>query len=195
MLRSRFAGLVLACLGAYTLDAGAVTLDFQSLEHTDALQAYHGTSYTEQGFTIDAVSLYSNGTQYMDYEGSTALFFGNQGTIGTLSASSGSAFNLTSIDLAEVNPGTATVSFTGYLLGGGTVSQSFTLDGIQGGAGFQTFTFSGFTNLTHVEWKNEDPFHQFDNIVVSAVPAPAAIWLFASGLLGLIGAGRRRRTA
>jgi hypothetical protein len=30
---------------------------------------------------------------------------------------------------------------------------------------------------------------------VSAVPVPAAIWLFGSGLLGLIGISRRQRTA
>jgi hypothetical protein len=30
---------------------------------------------------------------------------------------------------------------------------------------------------------------------VSAVPVPAAVWLFASGLLGLVGIARRRKTA
>ena len=35
---------------------------------------------------------------------------------------------------------------------------------------------------------------KFDNIVVmgALIPVPAAVWLFASGLLGLIGIGRRR---
>jgi hypothetical protein len=31
--------------------------------------------------------------------------------------------------------------------------------------------------------------------VVSAVPVPAAAWLFGSGLLGLVGVARRRRAA
>ena len=31
-----------------------------------------------------------------------------------------------------------------------------------------------------------------DNVTVSAVPVPAAVWLFGSGLLGLVGVARRR---
>ena len=34
-----------------------------------------------------------------------------------------------------------------------------------------------------------------DNVVVSAVPVPAAVWLFGSGLLGLIGVARRKKAA
>ena len=33
------------------------------------------------------------------------------------------------------------------------------------------------------------------NVTVSAVPVPAAAWLFGSGLLGLVGVARRRRQA
>jgi len=33
----------------------------------------------------------------------------------------------------------------------------------------------------------------YDNINVSAVPVPAAVWLFGSGLLGLVGVARRRK--
>ena len=40
---------------------------------------------------------------------------------------------------------------------------------------------------------------QFDNITistdVSAVPVPAAVWLFGSGLLGLVGVARRKKAA
>jgi len=39
--------------------------------------------------------------------------------------------------------------------------------------------------------------HNMDDmrILTSAVPVPAAVWLFASGLLGLVGIARRRKTA
>ena len=40
----------------------------------------------------------------------------------------------------------------------------------------------------------EHDFAKFDNISVTAtvIPVPAAVWLFASGLLGLVGVARRR---
>jgi hypothetical protein len=190
-----WSGGLAAGLALLAFNTHAVTIDFQTLEHVDAAQAYHGTSYTEDGFTLSGVDWYSNGTLHADYRGSTALLFGNQGVPGTLAASGGGAFNLFSIDLAEVDPGTASVSFTGYLLGGGSVTQKFILDGSFGtGFGFQTFAFSGFTNVTSVVWSSADPFHQFDNIVASTVPIPAAAWLLGSGLLGLLGVARRRST-
>ena len=34
-----------------------------------------------------------------------------------------------------------------------------------------------------------------DNIVVSSVPLPAAVWLFGSGLLGLIGIAKSKKAA
>jgi hypothetical protein len=33
----------------------------------------------------------------------------------------------------------------------------------------------------------------FDNVSVSAVPIPAAVWLFGSGLLGILGVSRRKK--
>ena len=35
----------------------------------------------------------------------------------------------------------------------------------------------------------------FDNVTVGAVPLPPALWLFGSGLLGLIGVARRKNAA
>ena len=34
-----------------------------------------------------------------------------------------------------------------------------------------------------------------DNVTVSAVPVPAAVWLFGSGLVGLVGIARRKKAA
>ncbi len=44
----------------------------------------------------------------------------------------------------------------------------------------------------------ENDFSKFDNVVVTAdaavVPVPAAVWLFGSGLLSLVGIARRKTT-
>lgn len=50
------------------------------------------------------------------------------------------------------------------------------------------FSASGLQGLADESWG-------LDNVQVeiSAVPVPAAVWLFGSGLLGLIGLGRRKR--
>jgi len=70
------------------------------------------------------------------------------------------------------------------------LSVTFNLNGVFGD---ETFTFTGWDNLLYVEWVQEADFHQFDNIVVSVSSIPAAIWLFGSGLLGLIGIARRKK--
>ena len=68
-------------------------------------------------------------------------------------------------------------------------------------SGFETFVFgSGWHNLSSVNftdytYDNGSSFGllAFDNIVVTAVPIPAAVWLFGSGLLGLVGICRRTK--
>ena len=192
----RLSGVLCAVLCLLSFNVLAVQIDFEDLALPGTGSTPRGPSYSKDGFTISVANgeLYTHNSDDPGYRGSTAMYFGLQGVDGTLTANHGGAFTLKSIDLAEVNSGNAEFTFTGYLQGGGTVTRYVRLDGVytQGplGSGFETFDFTDFQNVTSVVWQNSKPFHQFDNIVVT--PIPAAVWLFGSGLLGLVGLARRR---
>jgi hypothetical protein len=64
-----------------------------------------------------------------------------------------------------------------YLGGGGCTEQESVIIALQDG---------GFDGPTEKGYKS-------DGLAVTSVPVPAAVWLFGSGLLGLVGVARRRR--
>lgn len=205
VLRKRMLAVALATaamgvgLGLAGEASADTVIDFESLRHDDASIMYHGATYSEDGFTLSAPGAFgfgTFGTLETRFSGSTALFNDTPGDTTTLTKDGGGAFDLLSIDIAELNGSVvADVTFIGTLSGGGTVSQTFTLDGVAFAA--ETFLFSGFTSVVSVAWDQEFPYHQFDNITiangVSVVPTPGA----AAGGMALLalGAIRRRRTA
>lgn len=190
--------LATTVLFASGMAAEATVIDFQSLEQNNSSVNSAGWNYSEDGYSLHNLggsqSFATFGTKEFRYAGSTALFNNTIGGGIELVADNGSAFDLTSIDLSELNGNnSANVTFVGTLLGGGTVSQTFTLDGT---LGFETFFFdSVFSDLLRVSWVQEGPFHQFDNIVINgakAVPAPGMFGLLGLGLFGMVFARRRK---
>ena len=88
-----------------------------------------------------------------------------------------------------------------FILGGGDVNQFST---IFGGNIFSSWSGSGdgVTFGQHLDFYGTiyalDDIHLADHsrfTNVSAIPVPAAVWLFGSGLLGLVGIAHRRKTA
>ncbi|MBS3964356.1 MAG: hypothetical protein KGZ80_07660, partial [Methylomonas sp.] len=75
------------------------------------------------------------------------------------------------------------------------VGDSFTLIRFDDGLADASDLSGVFAN---VQWSGFHPGLRFDvayhsnSLVVTAVPVPAAVWLFASGLLGVLTLGRRR---
>jgi PEP-CTERM motif len=188
------AGATLAILAPFQA-AQAVIIDFESLEQNNDLVNDVGFSYTEDGFTLDDLSLEFPfavfGTQETRFPGSTALFNNTIDGITRLTQNSGGLFDINSIQLTSLNGDTSvTVNFTGTKADSSTVTQSFTTDAIL--STLETFTFnSSFTDLVSVEWLQIEDFHQFDNINVTpsngeTVPEPSAmLGLLSLGLLGI----------
>ncbi|MEW8029365.1 MAG: hypothetical protein AB2792_08390 [Candidatus Thiodiazotropha sp.] len=102
-----------------------------------------------------------------------------------LTSADGSAFDLTSLQVFQSAQG---LNFTAD---GGAFLNSTDLGTIFFGPEFQDIT------LLRIDIPCRGPGAScrvtLDNIDVNPVPIPAAVWLFGSGLLGLIGLSRKRR--
>jgi hypothetical protein len=77
------------------------------------------------------------------------------------------------------------VSFDEYLSGSQYLNYTFVFNFADGAQNYET-TFNLNTTFTKKAWAVRDGD-------VGVVPVPAAIWLFGSGLLGLIGIARRKK--
>ena len=155
--------------GVVAFGASAQIIDFESLEHNDATVANHGSSYSEDGYTIndlDDANLSTFGTLESRYPGPTALFDDTiDGTV-ELVKDDGGIFSLISIDISRLNSaGPVSVTFIGELDGREVVTQTITTT-IDANT-LETFTFDpDFLAVDRVIWVQEAPFHQFDNINV-----------------------------
>jgi hypothetical protein len=184
-------------------NAAPVTIDFD-----DTLPTYFGlSSYQEDGFTLTSnvpdgtlidvndvvrgnLGILSGGTS------SQSLFWGENGSTSTISlaADNGANFDLLALDASSLANASGVLTLTGTLSGGGTTQQVLNLDG-----NLTTYSVSGLTGLSalDISFDGSTSFAPFDldNVQLSIVPLPAAVWLFASGLFGLAGWSRRRRRA
>ena len=129
----------------------------------------------------------------------------------TMTEIGGGLFNLDSFDFAGVKEDgviyEGNIGVTGIFGDGSSITQSFGSDGFVDGMtiggtdipDFQTFYVGeeGWYGLTSVTFTHTGNMlagsFAIDNIHVSAVPVPAAVWLFGSGLIGLTAVARRKK--
>jgi len=109
----------------------------------------------------------------------------------TMSKVEGQAFSLSSFDVSNIGfPVTGDTSFTvtGFFAGGGEISELVDLPLVAPITDYTNVVFSpAWSNLDRVEFGSAPILTAIalDNIIVTAVPVPAAAWLFGSALMGL----------
>lgn len=175
---------------------------------------YVGPENTAQSFNdlhvVNSITGSHTTAEYTDYiyaYNGTAILSSHFDT--TMVKTGGGLFNLNSFDFSGVKEDgvvyEGSVSVTGIFGNGSSITQIFGSDGFVDGmtAGgtdiddFQTFYMGeGWTGLSSVTFTHTGNMlngtFDLDNIHVSAVPVPAAVWLFGSGLFGLMGFARTK---
>jgi hypothetical protein len=180
----------------------AATIGFNTLESSFYGGHYVSYIYEEQGFVLENSSSKDNyafiawGSGSGVYTGSASLFNYTHRGKTILSQQNISPFSILSIDLAPYAPydlnlstgdyiQSESVLFIGTKADSTTVQQVFNL-GTSVNV-MNTFTFNPeFSDLISVSWNQGSSFgtrHQFDNIIVQAVPIPGALILFITGIL------------
>ena len=167
---------------ASAANAATVVLDFEEFTPMTypstypSLQSQGFDLSTEAGFGVHPDGDGGYNSQWLAYCGNCTT---------TLQSQTGAAFSLESVDLflpAVSVP--ADFQITGYYAGGGTIAVDLTLD-----QNVLSYEFDpAWSNLDQVVFGTASGslfFHGVDNITVSAVPVPAAAWLFGSALAGL----------
>jgi len=158
--------------------AGTITLDFDDLSSTES-------SFQTQGYNFSA----SNGFfANVPIAPSPSIGIGLAGGPFEMVQVGGGVFSIYSLDMLDDSVGDG-LNVTGYLQGGGQVSATFTLPAPSSVLVLTTFSFGsewqGLTSISMSTINTSGSPPVLDNIVVTAVPIPAAVWLFGSALAGL----------
>ena len=157
----------------YTIDFGSITGSYSnSLAVTDFLSIS-----MPGGFFIDPTDIFGNPTPALTNANGTPVSF----TFDT------SRVNVSSLSLGGIsNNAPVTIDVFGSINNTSlSTSNNWT----------ETTNVSGLGNIAQFDLtllESSVTFVQFEYDPVSAVPVPAAVWLFGSGLIGLIGVARRK---
>jgi hypothetical protein len=192
--------LIFACISvvfSHISFANNSVLDFDSLSHIDDDYIYHSRIHIEDGYILDAnnnLGFASWGSLSQHYTGSSSLINDAGSGLTTLRRLDNQSFDLHSIDLGGLliwlPLDGIKVTFTGTKADNSLITQTFT-----GSIPVSTYFFNDFNNLSKVEWLQDNDtlgLHQYDNIVLSAVPETSTVLLFSIGLIGIAALRRRK---
>jgi len=195
-MRSVF--LIFLLLGSMATRATTITVDF---EEPNFPNYSTGTNVISQGFEFSQ-SLDGVGDEVWPFQygsDSAGGLFYCPGCVATMQEVEGKTFSLHAMEVSMTSAfvGERSVILTGYFASGGSISTELTANTYSDS--WFSYTFgSDWQNLVSLEFGALDAPYSwtaigFDNIVVTAVPIPAAVWLFGSALAGL--GWMRRKTA
>jgi hypothetical protein len=189
-LRAILLALFLSLLGASAI-AAPITLEF-----TSDVEVSNNT-FTTQGyyFAGNPGVAWDPGGNFLGPDGLPGTMNYCPGCDASMTTVSGAAFNLYSLDMwvPLPDPGDDYLTITGNYQGGGQIIANIAIS-----ATWAEIVFDpSWSNLISVEFGatsgNGLDGVVMDNITVSTVPVPAAVWLFGSALAGL-GWLRRKQT-
>jgi hypothetical protein len=179
-----------------TINFEAGTVDYFNYGAFDSTVGSQGFEVTGSSFAVgdspDPAEIYTgnNGTSVY---GASACCVQQDGYSPAanfnLKRADGGAFALYSVDFYGEYPDPGYTSIIGVMVGGGSVHLSSTAMGTGGWLNLERVQFYSGGNGDSSGYA----LGELDNIVVSAVPVPAAVWLFGSALAGL-GWFRRKQT-
>ena len=190
-------GMVTASLPAL---AATVTLTFEGV---DPNTNHHGTTITENGYTITSSSGLNSTKPSNGNTNGTVSIYSQSNTPVTITAgpTDDYVFDVLSIDLGELfSAGTPIASFSGLKADGSTATGQLVISGASSFWNYHVTFGSLFTNLVSFTLGNNSPYlYQFDNIELSSAatltqtPIPGALPLYLSGIGAFAFAAYRRR--
>ena len=174
--------LSICALLAFSASVSAITVDFNSA-------AGSPDGYVDQAITFNVTGSSFFGTSP---NGSTAITMTGTDSFTTASFASASSV---SVDLGDYNQDADTV-FLSIFDSANNLISTLTQDLAASFVGLVTLSLTG-SNISYATFGTIGGLGGIyaDNFTVSAVPVPAAAWLFGSALLGFFGFSRKKANA
>jgi hypothetical protein len=182
-------GLDQLTLGAGTYGALSTSQQNQTVTLSDAGNYYFDSMYAQGGFKLE-VDL-TNGPVNIYVVGDANLFGQN---IQLMVKGEGTDGAFVPIDQAQSLAGLLYLETKGNFKLGGSGTWGGTVYSTQDGVGVNIAQYSDWTGAVYALDSVDILDHgTWNYVALAAVPVPPAVWLFGSGLLGLVGIARRRK--